>query len=184
YSALPALLFTTVRSRAPWAIRASISSLGTPTPPKPPISTVAPSKMSATAASRLSTVRSIKALSPDCLVKPGSIAAAAWLVRCRFLVLVVPAVAAQALDLDRRLGEVGARGLEAAGEPRQRGLVVEFRGALADLAHEEQRMVAFGIVRFMAAGDEAVERVDPVHQPLLDEELERPVDGGRRHPAA
>src|SRR5690606_32648905 len=156
YSALPALLFTTVRSRAPWAIRASISSLGTPTPPKPPISTVAPSKISATAASRLSTVRSIKALSPDCLVKPGSIAATAcpvpaagpangpdaserrarvvpieaqsaamsgdmasiwndergrhgvtsgrgWSVH-RFLLLVVAAVALQALDLDPRLG--------------------------------------------------------------------------------
>ncbi|MNV74271.1 hypothetical protein D3C71_1674780 [compost metagenome] len=42
-SPLPALLFTTVRSRAPCAIRPSISSLGMPAVPKPPINTVSPS---------------------------------------------------------------------------------------------------------------------------------------------
>jgi len=39
---LPALLFTTVSSRAPCSISASISSDGMPALPKPPISTVAP----------------------------------------------------------------------------------------------------------------------------------------------
>src|SRR5690606_4664327 len=178
-SALPALLFTTVRSRAPCAIRASISSPGTPTPPKPPISTVAPSKMSATAASRLSTVRSIKGLSPDVLPKLGSIAATSSV-----LVGEVPAVAAQALDLHGRLDEVGAGGLEAAGEHGERRLVVEFRGPVAGLADQGARMVALRLVGSGAARHEAVERVDPVHRALLDEELERPVDRGGGHPAA
>src|SRR5690606_22440841 len=112
------------------------------------------SKMSATAASRLSTVRFIKTLSPGCLLEPGSIAAVrvdpgtcGWGPDAAeprsggwpgdsFLVLglVLAAVAAQALDLDRRLGEVGAGGLEAARERRQRGVVVQFGGALADRA--------------------------------------------------
>ena len=43
-SPLPALLLTIVRSRAPCAISASISSFGWPAPPKPPIITVAPSR--------------------------------------------------------------------------------------------------------------------------------------------
>jgi hypothetical protein len=42
-SPLPALLLTTVSSRAPWAIRPSISSPGMPAVPKPPMSTVEPS---------------------------------------------------------------------------------------------------------------------------------------------
>jgi hypothetical protein len=42
-SPLPALLLTIVRSRAPCAISASISSSGSPAVPKPPIITVAPS---------------------------------------------------------------------------------------------------------------------------------------------
>ena len=50
-SPLPALLLTTVRSFAPWRIRASIRLTGMPAIPKPPISTVEPSAMSATAAS-------------------------------------------------------------------------------------------------------------------------------------
>ena len=50
-SPLPALLLTMVRSRAPCAISASISSDGMPAVPKPPIITVAPSCTSATAAS-------------------------------------------------------------------------------------------------------------------------------------
>ena len=49
-SPLPALLLTIVRSRARCAISASISSEGMPAAPKPPIMTVAPSWMSATAA--------------------------------------------------------------------------------------------------------------------------------------
>src|SRR6218665_1894851 len=48
-SPLPALLFTTVSSRAPCSIRPSISSVGMPAVPKPPISTVAPSAMPASA---------------------------------------------------------------------------------------------------------------------------------------
>ena len=51
---LPALLLTTVSSRAPCAIRAWISSVGMPAPPKPLISTVAPSCTSATAVSGVS----------------------------------------------------------------------------------------------------------------------------------
>jgi hypothetical protein len=39
----PVLLLITVRPRAPWSIRAWISSIGAPDPPKPPIITVAPS---------------------------------------------------------------------------------------------------------------------------------------------
>jgi endonuclease/exonuclease/phosphatase family metal-dependent hydrolase len=46
-SPLPALLLTIVRSRAPCAISASISSFGMPAVPKPPIITVAPSGTSA-----------------------------------------------------------------------------------------------------------------------------------------
>src|SRR5690606_19892363 len=63
-SPLPALLFTIVRSFAPWSIRASINSLGMPATPKPPIMIVAPSKMSATAAEGEPTVLSI-------IVPPG-----------------------------------------------------------------------------------------------------------------
>src|SRR6478609_8478160 len=48
-SPLPALLLTTVRSRVPLSTRASMSSTGCPAGPKPPMSTVAPSGMSATA---------------------------------------------------------------------------------------------------------------------------------------
>ena len=51
-SPLPALLLTTVRSFAPCSIRPSISSLGMPAVPKPPISTVAPSGMPASASAR------------------------------------------------------------------------------------------------------------------------------------
>src|SRR4051794_37391859 len=51
WSPLRALLFTTVRSAAPCRRSASISSIGWPAVPKPPISTVAPSGMSATASS-------------------------------------------------------------------------------------------------------------------------------------
>jgi hypothetical protein len=50
-SALPALLLTIVRSFAEWPINASTSSEGMPALPKPPIRIVAPSRMSATAAS-------------------------------------------------------------------------------------------------------------------------------------
>src|SRR6476661_7654591 len=56
---LPALLATTTRSRAPCACSASMSSSGAPTAPKPAHRTVTPSRMSATAASRLPTVLSI-----------------------------------------------------------------------------------------------------------------------------
>jgi hypothetical protein len=66
-SPLPALLFTMVRSRAPWAIRPSISSSGMPAVPKPPISTVAPSDTSATASAAramiLSTMDALRLLS-------------------------------------------------------------------------------------------------------------------------
>src|SRR5438270_8738054 len=58
-SALPALLFTMVRSRAPFRMRASMSSEGMPAVPKPPIMTVAPSAISATAALGEATVLSI-----------------------------------------------------------------------------------------------------------------------------
>src|SRR5215467_1424930 len=50
-SPLPALLLTMIRSFAPCAIRASISSSGMPEPPKPPTRMVAPSRTSASAAS-------------------------------------------------------------------------------------------------------------------------------------
>jgi hypothetical protein len=50
-SALPALLFTMVRLRAPCAINVSMSAEGMPALPKPPIMMVAPSGMSASAAS-------------------------------------------------------------------------------------------------------------------------------------
>ena len=49
-SPLPALLLTMVRPVAPWAISASMSSEGMPAVPNPPIMTVAPGPMSATAA--------------------------------------------------------------------------------------------------------------------------------------
>src|SRR5438552_13417678 len=58
-SALPALLFTMVRLRAPLRMRASMSSEGMPAVPKPPIMTVAPSAISATAALGEATVLSI-----------------------------------------------------------------------------------------------------------------------------
>jgi len=60
-SPLPALLFTIVRSRAPCAISASISAAGIPAAPKPPIMTVAPSWMPATASATEATVLSIMA---------------------------------------------------------------------------------------------------------------------------
>src|SRR6266404_5154650 len=62
---LPALLATTTRSRAPCACSASISSSGAPTAPKPAHRTVAPSLMSATAASRLPMILSIMASEGD-----------------------------------------------------------------------------------------------------------------------
>ena len=49
-SPLPALLVTTVRSLAPWSSRAWVSSTGMPEFPKPPMSTVAPSRTPSTAA--------------------------------------------------------------------------------------------------------------------------------------
>jgi hypothetical protein len=55
-SPLPVLLFTTVRPVAPWSINAWINSIGLPASPNPPIITVTPSGMSATAAAGLSTV--------------------------------------------------------------------------------------------------------------------------------
>jgi len=58
-SPLPALLLTMVRSRAPWAINASISADGMPALPKPPIITVAPSCTPATACSNESKILSI-----------------------------------------------------------------------------------------------------------------------------
>ena len=58
-SPLPALLFTIVRSLAPWAMSASMSSTGWPARPKPPIMTVAPSGMPATAVAASGTVLSI-----------------------------------------------------------------------------------------------------------------------------
>src|SRR5262245_2905712 len=57
-SPLPALLLTMLSSFAPWAISASISSSGTPEPPKPPTRIVAPSRMSASAASIEGTILS------------------------------------------------------------------------------------------------------------------------------
>src|SRR5260221_14563347 len=62
---LPALLATMTRSRAPCACSASISSSGAPTAPKPAHKTVAPSLMSATAASRLPMTLSIMASEGD-----------------------------------------------------------------------------------------------------------------------
>ena len=58
-SPLPALLFTIVKPRAPWPMSASMSAEGMPAVPKPPIMIVAPSGMSATAASSEGTVLSI-----------------------------------------------------------------------------------------------------------------------------
>jgi hypothetical protein len=58
-SPLPALLVTTVRSRAPCSSRACTSSTGTPELPKPPTSTVAPSATSATASASVATRLSI-----------------------------------------------------------------------------------------------------------------------------
>src|SRR4051794_26802130 len=49
-SPLPALLVTTVSSRAPCSSSAWVSSTGTPELPKPPMSTVAPSRTPSTAA--------------------------------------------------------------------------------------------------------------------------------------
>ena len=63
------------------------------------------------------------------------------------LVRVVPAIAAEALDLHGRLDEVGAGGPQAARQPGERGLVVQLGGALADLAHQEERMVHHEQVR-------------------------------------
>ena len=54
-SPLPALLQTTVRSRAPCAISASTRTAGMPAVPNPPIMIVAPSLMPATAAAGDST---------------------------------------------------------------------------------------------------------------------------------
>src|SRR5260370_25653516 len=62
---LPALLATTTRSRAPCTCSASISSSGAPTAPNPAHKTVAPSLMSATAASRLPMILSIMVLEGD-----------------------------------------------------------------------------------------------------------------------
>src|SRR5690242_15095192 len=58
-SPLPALLLTMVRSFAPCAISASISSSGTPEPPNPPTRIVAPSRTSASAASTEGEILSI-----------------------------------------------------------------------------------------------------------------------------
>src|SRR3990170_2510125 len=60
-SALPALLFTTVRSFAPCARSASISCAGMPALPKPPIMIVAPSGTSASASSAVAMNLSIMA---------------------------------------------------------------------------------------------------------------------------
>src|SRR5690625_5537691 len=51
-SKLPALLLTTVKSRAPWSISAWINSVGAPAPPNPPMRMVAPSWMPAKASAR------------------------------------------------------------------------------------------------------------------------------------
>src|SRR5262245_59945851 len=73
-SPFPALLFTIVRSFAPCAISASISSSGTPEPPKPPTRMVAPSRTSASAASMegeiLSTMPSERISRVECRVIP------------------------------------------------------------------------------------------------------------------
>src|SRR5204863_252996 len=58
-SPLPALLLTMIRSLAPCAIRASISSSGTPAPPNPPTRIVEPSRTSASAASTEGMILSI-----------------------------------------------------------------------------------------------------------------------------
>src|SRR3954452_12055576 len=54
-SPLPALLVTTVRSLAPCSSSACVSSTGTPELPKPPTSTVAPSRTPSTAAASVGT---------------------------------------------------------------------------------------------------------------------------------
>src|SRR5699024_1201262 len=55
-SVWPALLLTTVRSLAPESRSASISSMGWPASPNPPIRTVEPSEMLATASAAVSTI--------------------------------------------------------------------------------------------------------------------------------
>src|SRR5699024_4053633 len=55
-SACPALLLTMVRSVAPLSSRAWMSSIGRPASPNPPISTVEPSVIFATAAAAVSTI--------------------------------------------------------------------------------------------------------------------------------
>src|SRR5258708_26624729 len=62
---LPALLATTVSSRAPCEVSASINSSGAPTAPKPAHSTTAPSLMSETASMSRSTILLIIALEGD-----------------------------------------------------------------------------------------------------------------------
>lgn len=66
WSPLPALLLTTVSSRAPWAIRPSMSSVGLPEVPKPPISTVEPSWTPDNASAMVSVILLITCLSPVC----------------------------------------------------------------------------------------------------------------------
>src|SRR5690606_23455715 len=60
---LPALLLITVRFFGPLSIRAWMSSMGAPEPPKPPIMMVAPSLISDTASATLETVLSMGASS-------------------------------------------------------------------------------------------------------------------------
>src|SRR5271170_3908632 len=62
-SPLPALLLTMVSPVTPWAISASMSSEGMPAVPKPPIITVAPAGISATAAAADATTLLITASS-------------------------------------------------------------------------------------------------------------------------
>src|SRR5476649_647079 len=62
---LPALLATTVSSRAPCSMSASTSSSGAPTAPKPAHSTTAPSLMSKTASARPSIILFIIGLEGD-----------------------------------------------------------------------------------------------------------------------
>ena len=61
---VPALLATTVRSRAPCSITASHNASGSPAPPNPAHSTTVPSLMPATAAARSRTRLSIIAAVP------------------------------------------------------------------------------------------------------------------------
>ena len=70
-SALPALLLTMIRSLEPFAISASMSSEGMPAVPNPPIITVAPLGISATATAAVATTLLIIP-SSQCAFVPAS----------------------------------------------------------------------------------------------------------------